>query len=166
MEAAFQNILPQKCFLQDYASKRNFVQTYASSFSHRGARRRPLSGAFAANLCFQPCKPLGEVTKAVGTSLFPFRVATIVRSGYTIMLPEVANRTHNLAAGACRRHKTSASAWPPPKRWPFAGSANSAGSGRIDRGWVRSKCQQPAPGQVVPAYIKTPGSEVPRTAIR
>src|ERR1035441_2214986 len=61
--SSVQNILPQKCFLQDYASKRHFVQTYASSFSHRGARRRPLSGAFAANLCFQQCKPLGEVTQ-------------------------------------------------------------------------------------------------------
>src|SRR6516162_1324497 len=33
------DILHKKCFLQSYASKQNFVQTYASSRGRRGVRR-------------------------------------------------------------------------------------------------------------------------------
>lgn len=51
--------------LQSYASNWNSVQTYASKPQRLGAYRPAQIGAnarFTANLCFQPCKPMGEVT--------------------------------------------------------------------------------------------------------
>jgi hypothetical protein len=58
-------IYEQTAGLQRYASDWNSVQTYASK-SHRVGHAGPSnpheSARFTANLCFRPCKPLGEVT--------------------------------------------------------------------------------------------------------